>query len=182
MAYFCDAKCLKVDWPVHKLSCKSITKGRKIWDEEDMAKAMAGGARSAGKRKCDDAAATKVGTTAVTASVPSPAADAPTQKKTKKKKIDRGPDAEGWEPFGAIDQVTDNVNYNRETAVVWEYDKGTRGKPVWVRYPPRVEAQVEGLHEMVFMGCHCYMYRPGHGDMVDGKFFFPAPVVHLPSS
>ena len=149
MAYFCDASCLKAHWPTHKLSCKSIAKGRQIWEAE-VAKA----------RDAND--------------------DPTKQKKRKKKKrtrkkkdIDDGPNHEGWEPFGTIDQVTDNVNYNRETAVVWEYDKGTRGKPVWVRYPPRVEAQVEGLHEMVCMGCQCYMYRPGCGDEIDGNYEAP---------
>ena len=178
MAYFCDASCLKAHWPTHKLSCKSIAKGRQIWVEE-VAKARTS------KRECDGAAAT-TSTKDANPIVPSPAFaddDSTKQKKKKKKKkkkkrrrkkeIDDGPDHEGWESFSAIDQVTDNVNYNQETAVVWEYDKGTRGKPVWVRYPPRIEAQVEGLHEMVSMGCQCYMYRPGCGDDIDGNYEAP---------
>eukprot|EP01104_Vermistella_antarctica_P004563 TRINITY_DN14998_c0_g1_i1.p1 TRINITY_DN14998_c0_g1~~TRINITY_DN14998_c0_g1_i1.p1 ORF type:complete len:447 (+),score=43.00 TRINITY_DN14998_c0_g1_i1:137-1477(+) len=62
------------------------------------------------------------------------------------------------------DTVQNRRTYVRATHPVWEYDAGTRGHPVWTRYPPRIEESLEDMANGEFSGGPWFIYRPGFPD------------------
>ena len=73
------------------------------------------------------------------------------------------------EAFGALDEVAQSDEYNRDASAKWEYDSGTRGYPNWQRYPARIEYCLESMSCMMnscprFEQAPKFMYRPGRPD------------------
>lgn len=71
------------------------------------------------------------------------------------------------EAFGFEEEFTDKDNeidipedYDLENHPVWEYLAGTRGHPVWRRYPPRIEQSCESMLGFGFEAPY-FSYRPG---------------------
>lgn len=62
-------------------------------------------------------------------------------------------------PFSGKDFESGDEDGPDDDRPVWEYNAGTRGKPLWKRYPIYVE---ESLESMIHIGGVRYMYRPGN--------------------
>jgi ankyrin repeat protein len=145
MAYFAGAKYQKRGWRKHKLVCKGLGKGHR-----DMLEAMRGAGAGAGA----NANAKVAGAAGDTDDGAQDEASASANKKKKKTKKTKG------EQDGATDAFTDTWTaadhdlgelarvfaagaFDPDVHPRWEYDDGKRGKPHWVRYPPRIEVMLE---------------------------------------
>ena len=67
------------------------------------------------------------------------------------------------EAFTEEDFEADDDEYDRDVAVVWEYEDSDG---VWRRFPDRIEC---GLESLRVMGAPAFMYRPGNPDC-DGMY------------